>query len=137
MRLVIRSDPRPGAQSLSISEAAALRAYAQPAYSGSQFAPVAGETERRVLKAINSARWPFARARPALEISVEKPLFDIDTPEGPARPDFIIEVVDGETGEIRTRIVEVMDAEAHGDLAAKSGATPAMAHIGEAMSVDP
>jgi len=116
---------------------AALRACAQPVYSGGQFVAVAGETERRVLKAINSARWSLARSRPALEISVEKPLFDIDTPDGPARPDFIVDVVDGETGEIRTRIVDVMDAEARGGLAAKSGAHAAIAHLGEAMTVDP
>ncbi len=116
---------------------AALRAYAQPVYSGRQFVPVAGRVERRVLKAINSARWRLARSHPHLEISLEKPLFDIETPGGPVLPDFMLETVDSETGELRKLIVDVIDPQAPADLEFKRGSHAVMSHLGEVLRVEP
>jgi hypothetical protein len=116
----------------------ALRAYAQPIYSGAQFMPVASDFERQVLKAINAARWSLAKTHPALEVTVEKPLFDIRTPDGPCLPDFIVEATDAETGEVRVLVVEAMGlAGDFADEAAKRLTHARMAHIGPVLGVEP
>ncbi|WP_375210944.1 hypothetical protein [Hyphococcus sp.] len=115
---------------------AVLRAWAQPVYSGGQFTPVSGGVERAVLKAINSARWRLARSHPHLEISVEKPLFDMETQDRPVRPDFIVECVNARTGEIDTRILEIMDPDAVADLDAKADAQTAMGIIGRVEQIE-
>ncbi len=116
----------------------ALRAYAQPIYSGAQFVPLASDFERQVLKAINAARRSLAKSHPAIEVTVEKPLFDIATPDGPCLPDFIIEATDAETGEFRALVIEAMGlAGDHAHDAAKRNTHPRMAHIGPVFEVEP
>ena len=81
---------------------AALRAYAQPIYSANQFIPVSGDFQRSLLRSVNSLRWALSHRRPELRISLEIPLFDMHTREGPVRPDLAAEVISTETGEVRT-----------------------------------
>ncbi|MEO1280170.1 MAG: hypothetical protein AAFV69_00390 [Pseudomonadota bacterium] len=117
---------------------APLRAYAQPIYSPTQFLPVDSGFERTVIKAVNSARWSLARRAPQLDVSLKKPVFDIVTPDGPCRPDIILDLTDNETGEVRTIIVEAMGRLDDPDYVnAKQITHQRMAHIGQVIEVAP
>lgn len=83
---------------------APLRGYAQPIYSGNRFVPIESEFERSVLRAILDARHVFDRR--GIDIAIEKPVFDILTPLGSCRPDFLLEARSRTTGEIRQLIVQ-------------------------------
>lgn len=116
---------------------AALRGYAQPVYSGSQFVPVDSDFERQVLVAINRVRWRLSRDRPDLHISVHKPLFAVDGGAGGCLPDFILTVentIDGVTAEI---VIEAMGYDNSDYYEAKARTHPRMEAIGPIMSVTP
>lgn len=86
---------------------AALRAYAQPIYSATQFMPVMTTLGRSLVKSLNSIRWSLAKRRSDLRISLEMPLFALETSGGPVRPDIMIEVSSTITGEVRTTFLFV------------------------------
>jgi hypothetical protein len=50
--------------------------------------------------------------RHGIDAAIEKPVFDILTPLGPARPDFLIEARSRITGEIKRLAINAID---HGD----------------------
>ena len=50
--------------------------------------------------------------RHGIDAAIEKPVFDILTPLGPARPDFLIEARSRITGEIKRLAIDAID---HGD----------------------
>lgn len=85
---------------------APLRAYAQPIFSGNRFVPVESEFERSVLRALLAARRDFIREE--IDIAIEKPVFDVLTPLGACRPDFLLEARSRRTGKIRQLVVEAM-----------------------------
>lgn len=114
---------------------AALRAYAQPIYSGQRFVPVESEFERLVLRDILEAQHQFARA--GIDIAIEKPLFDRLTPVGPCRPDFVIEARSRTTGEIRQIVIEAMGFSDDDYLASKAATHPLMALIAPVANVTP
>ena len=70
----------------------ALRAYAQPVFSGNQFVPAERDHDRTILQELQGAQYALRRAR--VRMSVKKILFDIETEHGSARPDFLIAVKD-------------------------------------------
>ncbi len=115
----------------------ALRSYAQPIYSGAQFIPVDSHFERQVLRLINKVRFRLAEERPSLEISIDKPVFDRMTEDGPCRPDFVLEIFDGATGEIRTLIVEAMGYKLPAYLEAKARTHPIMEKIAPVWTINP
>lgn len=98
---------------------APLRAYAQPIYSGNRFIPVESDFERVVLRSILDARRPFERE--GIDLALEKPVFDILTPLGSARPDFLVEARSRETGEVRQIIVQAMGGSTPDYVALKDG----------------
>ena len=73
----------------------ALRAYAQPVFSGNQFVPAERDHDRTILKELQGAQYELRRTR--VRMSVKKILFDIETEHGSARPDFLIAVKDTQT----------------------------------------
>jgi len=114
----------------------AIRSFAQPIYSGAKFVPVDSDFERKVLTAVNKARWVLSRSLPSLEISVIKPLFDISTETGHCRPDFLIETFDTGTGEIKSLILEAMGFDLADYVAAKSRTHPIMQEIAPVYSIN-
>ena len=79
---------------------APLRGYAQPIYNGRLFVPVESDFERKTLKRILEAQ-RLLRSQ-SIDLAIGKPLFDTMTPDGPCRPDFVLEGRSRETGELRT-----------------------------------
>lgn len=113
---------------------APLRAYAQPIYNGRMFVPVESDFERKALRAIlDTQRVLHARG---VDMAISKPLFDSMTPNGPCRPDFILEARSRMTGELRTVVVEAMGFDSDEYEAAKAVTHPRMAVLGDLVTLD-
>lgn len=74
----------------------ALRAYAQPVFSGNQFVPAEREHDRDVLRALQQAQYELRRL--GVRMAVKKVLFDITLAAGSARPDFLVALLDEHSG---------------------------------------
>ena len=74
----------------------ALRAYAQPVFSGNQFVPAERDHDRDVLRAIQQAQYELRRL--GVRMAVKKVLFDIALAAGSARPDFLVALLDEHSG---------------------------------------
>jgi hypothetical protein len=113
---------------------APLRAYAQPIYNGRMFVPVESDFERKALRAIlDTQRVLHAQG---VDMAISKPLFDSMTPNGPCRPDFILEARSRMTGELRTVVVEAMGFDSDEYEAAKAVTHPRMAVLGDLVTLD-
>ena len=78
----------------------------------------------------NRPLWP-------VDVAIGKPLFDTMTPDGPCRPDFVLEGRSRVTGELRTIVVEAMGFDTDEYHAAKAITHPRMRHMGELLSLTP
>ena len=67
---------------------AAQRAWAQPIHSGHRFLPVEDDFDRSVADALIAARRILGKDQ--IVVETRKPLFDLITPEGLVRPDWMI-----------------------------------------------
>ncbi|WP_073973308.1 hypothetical protein [Erythrobacter donghaensis] len=74
----------------------ALRAYAQPVFSGNQFVPAEREHDRDVLRALQQVQYELRRL--GVRMAVKKVLFDITLAAGSARPDFLVALLDEHSG---------------------------------------
>ncbi len=74
----------------------ALRAYAQPVFSGNQFVPAERDHDRDVLRALQQAQYQLRRL--GVRMAVKKVLFDIALASGSARPDFLVALLDEHSG---------------------------------------
>ncbi len=74
----------------------ALRAYAQPVFSGNQFVPAERDHDREVLRALQQAQYELRRL--GVRMAVKKVLFDITLAAGSARPDFLVALLDEHSG---------------------------------------
>lgn len=74
----------------------ALRAYAQPVFSGNQFVPAERDHDRGVLRALQQAQFELRRL--GVRMAVKKVLFDIALAAGSARPDFLVALLDEHSG---------------------------------------
>lgn len=74
----------------------ALRAYAQPVFSGNQFVPAERDHDRDVLRALQQAQYELRRL--GVRLAVKKVLFDIALAAGSARPDFLVALLDEHSG---------------------------------------
>ncbi|WP_162892709.1 hypothetical protein [Blastomonas fulva] len=74
----------------------ALRAYAQPVFSGNQFVPAERDHDRDVLRALQQAQYELRRL--GVRMAVKKVLFDITLAAGSARPDFLVALLDEHRG---------------------------------------
>lgn len=74
----------------------ALRAYAQPVFSGNQFVPAEREHDRDVLRALQQAQYELRHL--GVRMAVKKVLFDLTLAAGSARPDFLVALLDEHSG---------------------------------------
>ena len=74
----------------------ALRAYAQPVFSGNQFVPAERDHDREVLRALQQAQYELRHL--GVRMAVKKVLFDIALAAGSARPDFLVALLDEHSG---------------------------------------
>jgi len=86
----------------------ALRAYAQPVFTGNQFIPTERDHDREVLSKLQSAQYQLRRRD--IRMAVKKILFDIPTEHGTARPDFLIALLDKETGQELKLALQVLQS---------------------------
>lgn len=75
----------------------ALRAYAQPVFTGNQFVPTERGHDREVLRALQQAQYVLRRQD--IRMAVKKILFDVPRAEVSARPDFLVALLDDNTGQ--------------------------------------
>lgn len=114
---------------------APLRAYAQPILSGRRFIPVDSEFERAVLRDLIKLRAAFDSY--GIDLAIEKPVFDMLTPIGPCRPDFLLEARSRSTGEIRQLVIEAMGSDDEAYLLSKAVTHPRMEQLGPLVCVSP
>jgi len=86
---------------------AALRGYAQPIYSGRRFIPVETALERDAIRSLLSVRTLLDCD--AIDLHVEKPLFDLLTPFGSCRPSLLLEARSRRSGEYRQLAVDLCE----------------------------
>ena len=90
--------------------------------------PVDSHYERRAFWTLRTTLQNLARAFPDAAFELEKPVFDIDTPEGPFLPDFLIHARRG-AKEV-TFVIEVMGFARPEYLRGKEVTHPRMATLG-------
>ena len=90
--------------------------------------PVDSHYERQAFGTLRTTLQILRRAYPHAAFELEKPVFDIETPEGPFLPDFLIDARRG--GDELTFVVEVMGFERPEYLQGKEVTHPRMATLG-------
>ena len=86
-----------------------MRAYAQPVFTGNQFIPTERDHDREVLSQIQKAQYHLRRSH--IRMAAKKILFDIPTEHGTARPDFLIALLNDETGEELKFALQVLQSQ--------------------------
>ena len=111
-----------------------VRGWAQPIVSVHRPVPVDSDFERQAFGTLETTLWILSKEFPDTEFTMEKPVFDIDTRQGPCRPDFLIRARRG--GEERTWVVEVMGFERPAYLAGKEVTHKRMEALGPVILMD-
>ncbi len=112
----------------------AIQAYAQPVYNGDTLFPVESGFERDVSHLLFWLQQSLFEAAPELRIEVSKPLFALDTPLGPCRPDFILNVSYEEARPLRL-IVEAFGMETEEYREAKKKMLPRAEYLGPVFGI--
>ena len=105
-----------------------MRGWAQPIVSVHLPVPVDSDFERRAFATLTTTLKILGNEFPDAGFTMEKPVFDIDTEQGPCRPDFLIRA--RREGEMRTWVVEVMGFERPDYLAGKEVTHERMEELG-------
>ena len=105
-----------------------IEGYAQPVYWKDLPVPVDSSYERQALRTLRSTLGILDREFPDVGFELEKPLFDIDTPDGPCLPDFLIRARRGD--DALTFVIEVMGFERLDYLKGKEITHPRMERLG-------
>lgn len=105
-----------------------LAGYAQPIVGRRCPAPVDSRFERRAFGTLRAVLNRLGEAFPDAGFALEKPVFDIDTPEGPCLPDFLIRARRGHDEAVF--VVEVMGFDRPDYLQGKEVTHPRMATLG-------
>ena len=111
-----------------------VRGWAQPIVSVHRPVPVDSDFERQAFSTLTTTLWMLDREFPDAEFTMEKPVFDIDTEQGPCRPDFLIKT--RRNGEVRTWVVEVMGFDRPDYLAGKEVTHERMEELGPVLLMD-
>ena len=90
--------------------------------------PVDSNYERQALRTLRVTLGILDERFPDTEFELERPLFDIDTPDGPCLPDFLIRARRGE--DALTFVIEVMGFERPDYLKGKKITHPRMEWLG-------
>ena len=96
-----------------------VRGWTQPIVSVHRPVPVDSDYERQAFGTLTTTLWMLDREFPDTDFTMEKPVFDTDTEQGPCLPDFLLKARRG--SEVRTWVVEVMGFERSDYLAGKGG----------------
>lgn len=105
-----------------------LEGYAQPIVASDCPTPVDSHHERRAFGTLRATLRILGETFPDAGFTLEKPVFDIETPDGPCLPDFLIRAQRG--GDEVTFVVEVMGFERPDYLRGKEVTHPRMANLG-------
>ena len=105
-----------------------IQGYAQPVYWKDLPVPVDSNYERQALRTLRRTLGILDERFPDTEFELERPLFDIDTPDGPCLPDFLIRARRGE--DALTFPIEVMGFERPDYLKGKEITHPRMEWLG-------
>lgn len=116
--------------------ARAVQAYAQPVYNGDTLFPVESGFERDVTHLLFWLQQSLFEAAPELRIEITKPLFASDTPIGPCRPDFILNVSYGATHSLNL-IIEAFGMESDEYRRAKEVMLPRAKYLGPLFGIFP
>ena len=111
-----------------------MRGWAQPIVSVHLPVPVDSDFERQAFGTLTTTLWILSKAFPDAEFTMEKPVFEIDTEQGPCLPDFLIKA--RRKDEVRTWVVEVMGFERPDYLAGKEVTHERMEELGPIILMD-
>ena len=111
-----------------------VRGWAQPIVSVHRPVPVDSDYERQAFSTLTTTLWILDKEFPDAEFTMEKPVFDIDTKQGPCRPDVLIHA--RREGEVRTWVVEVMGFDRPDYLAGKEVTHERMEELGPVILMD-
>ena len=96
--------------------------------------PVDSDFERQAFSTLETTLWMLDREFPDIEFTMEKPVFEIETEQGPCLPDFLIRA--RRKGEVRTWVVEVMGFDRPDYLAGKEVTHERMEELGPVILMD-
>ena len=111
-----------------------VREWAQPIVSIHCPGPVDSDFERRAFGTLTTTLWILGRVFKDAEFTMEKPVFEMDTSQGPCLPDFLIRAQ--RKGAERTWVVEVMGFERPDYLAGKEVTHERMEELGPVVLMD-
>ena len=111
-----------------------VRGWAQPIVSVHLPVPVDSDYERQAFGTLTTTLWMLDREFPDTEFTMEKPVFEMDTEQGPCLPDFLIKAK--RKGEERNWVVEVMGFERPDYLAGKEVTHERMEELGPVILMD-
>ena len=106
-----------------------MRGWAQPIVSVHRPVPVDSDYERQAFGTLSTTLWMLDREYKDIEFTMEKPVFERDTEQGPCLPDFLIKA-QAEWCKVRTWVVEVMGFERPDYLAGKEVTHERMQELG-------
>ena len=102
----------------------AIRAYAQPIVDGRHFIPVDSNNERILTNQLLALQWRLHER--GIATRIKKPVFDIETPQGPCRPDFMVDVLDTRNSRRQLVFIEMMGFDTEEYAASKAITHPRM-----------
>ena len=111
-----------------------VRGWAQPIVSVHRPVPVDSDFERQAFGTLTTTLWMLDGEFRDTEFTMEKPVFEIDTEQGPCRPDFLVHA--RRKGEVRTWVVEVIGFERPDYLAGKEVTHERMEELGPVILMD-
>ena len=111
-----------------------VRGWAQPVVSVPRPVPVDSDFERQAFGTLTTTLWILSKEFPDAGFTMEKPVFDIDTEQGPCLPDFLIHA--RRNGEVRSWVVEVMGFDRPAYLAGKEVTHERMQGLGPVILMD-
>ena len=111
-----------------------VRGWTQPIVSVHRPVPVDSDFERQAFGTLTTTLRILDREFPDAEFTMEKPVFEIGTEQGPCRPDFLIRA--RRKGEVRTWVIEVMGFDRPDYLAGKEVTHERMEELGPVILMD-
>ena len=112
---------------------AALRAYAQPIARPANFIAVHNEGERQAVKDLLDLQYRLRRYR--IGLGFNRPLFDLGSRAGPIRPDLILDLRDGRTGEVFDAALEIVASHEPDYLTVKQRQIATLREVGRVVAV--
>ena len=96
--------------------------------------PVDSDFERQAFGTLTTTLWMLDRKFPDAKFEMEKPVFEMDTEQGPCLPGFLIKA--RRKGEVRTWVIEVMGFDRPDYLAGKEVTHERMQELGPVILMD-